>query len=106
MPHDLMNLPVNSAIMIFATSQLSSWIRPTRLRGDGMAFRLRPGGLTENGQALGVRTIPPLRSHHPVETPEGPNIGLIVSGDLCHKSTPRAYQTPHRLVKERQVNEG
>ncbi|WPD22360.1 MAG: DNA-directed RNA polymerase subunit beta [Candidatus Electrothrix scaldis] len=114
MPHDLVNpKPVTSAIKeFFATSQLSQFMDQTNPLSEVTHKRrlsaLGPGGLTRERAGFEVRDVHP--THYgricPVETPEGPNIGLIVS--LATYAEVNAYgfiETPYRLVKDRQVSE-
>ncbi|MCI5122714.1 MAG: DNA-directed RNA polymerase subunit beta, partial [Candidatus Electrothrix sp. AUS4] len=114
MPHDLVNpKPVTSAIKeFFATSQLSQFMDQTNPLSEVTHKRrlsaLGPGGLTRERAGFEVRDVHP--THYgricPVETPEGPNIGLIVS--LATYAEVNAYgfiETPYRLVKDRQVSD-
>ena len=114
MPHDLINpKPVNSAIKeFFATSQLSQFMDQTNPLSEVTHKRrlsaLGPGGLTRERAGFEVRDVHP--THYgricPIETPEGPNIGLIVS--LATYATVNPYgfiETPYRLVQERKVKE-
>ena len=88
MPHDLINAkPVMAAIqrvLRLAASSRSSWTRPTRCRRSrtsGASRRSGPGGLSRERAGFEVRDVHP--THYgricPIETPEGPNIGLISS---------------------------
>jgi len=114
MPHDLINpKPINSAIKeFFATSQLSQFMDQTNPLSEVTHKRrlsaLGPGGLTRERAGFEVRDVHP--THYgricPIETPEGPNIGLIVS--LATYATVNPYgfiETPYRLVKDRQLSE-
>ncbi|CAK8720579.1 DNA-directed RNA polymerase subunit beta [Candidatus Electronema halotolerans] len=114
MPHDLINpKPINSAIKeFFATSQLSQFMDQTNPLSEVTHKRrlsaLGPGGLTRERAGFEVRDVHP--THYgricPVETPEGPNIGLIVSMACYAEVNPYGFiETPYRLVKERQVSE-
>ncbi|MCW5198997.1 DNA-directed RNA polymerase subunit beta, partial [Desulfobulbus sp. F3] len=114
MPHDLINpKPVNSAIKeFFATSQLSQFMDQTNPLSEVTHKRrlsaLGPGGLTRERAGFEVRDVHP--THYgricPVETPEGPNIGLIVSLATYAEVNPYGFiETPYRLVKDRQVSE-
>ena len=87
MPHDLINAkPAAAAVREFfgSSSSRSSWIRPIRCRKSRTKRRLSalgPGGLTRERAGFEVRDVHP--THYgricPIETPEGPNIGLINS---------------------------
>ena len=112
MPHDLVNpKPVTSAIKkFFGTSQLSQFMDQTNPLSEVTHKRrlsaLGPGGLSRERAGFEVRDVHP--THYgricPVETPEGPNIGLIVS--LATYATVNPYgfiETPYRFVQERQV---
>lgn len=114
MPHDLVNpKPVTSAIKeFFGTSQLSQFMDQTNPLSEVTHKRrlsaLGPGGLSRERAGFEVRDVHP--THYgricPVETPEGPNIGLIVS--LATYATVNPYgfiETPYRFVQERQVAE-
>jgi DNA-directed RNA polymerase subunit beta len=113
MPHDLVNpKPVTSAIKeFFGTSQLSQFMDQTNPLSEVTHKRrlsaLGPGGLSRERAGFEVRDVHP--THYgricPVETPEGPNIGLIVS--LATYATVNPYgfiETPYRVVSERQVS--
>jgi len=92
MPHDLINAKPVSAVVneFFGSSQLSQFMDQTNPLSEITHKRrlsaLGPGGLTRERAGFEVRDV---HSTHygricPVETPEGPNIGLIVSsGCLC-----------------------
>ncbi len=114
MPHDLVNpKPVTSAIKeFFGTSQLSQFMDQTNPLSEVTHKRrlsaLGPGGLSRERAGFEVRDVHP--THYgricPVETPEGPNIGLIVS--LATYARINAYgfiETPYRRVKNRQITE-
>ncbi|MEK7332739.1 MAG: DNA-directed RNA polymerase subunit beta, partial [Nitrospirota bacterium] len=87
MPHDLVNAkPVMAAVKeFFGTSQLSQFMDQTNPLSEITHKRrlsaLGPGGLTRERAGFEVRDVHP--THYgricPVETPEGPNIGLITS---------------------------
>ena len=88
MPHDLINAkPVErggQGVLRLARSSRSSWTRPTRSREVTHKRRLSalgPGGLTRERAGFEVRDVH--ATHYgricPIETPEGPNIGLIAS---------------------------
>jgi DNA-directed RNA polymerase beta subunit len=87
MPHDLINAkPVMAAIKeFFGSSQLSQFMDQTNPLSEITHKRrlsaLGPGGLTRERAGFEVRDVHP--THYgricPIETPEGPNIGLITS---------------------------
>ncbi len=87
MPHDLINpKPITAAIKeFFGTSQLSQFMDQTNALSEVTHKRrlsaLGPGGLSRERAGFEVRDVHP--THYgricPIETPEGPNIGLIVS---------------------------
>ncbi|MGB9823064.1 DNA-directed RNA polymerase subunit beta [Thermodesulfovibrio sp.] len=87
MPHDVINTkPVMAAIKeFFSTSQLSQFMDQTNPLSEITHKRrlsaLGPGGLTRERAGFEVRDVHP--THYgricPIETPEGPNIGLITS---------------------------
>ncbi|RBL65982.1 DNA-directed RNA polymerase subunit beta, partial [Pseudomonas sp. MWU13-2625] len=87
MPHDLINSkPISSAIReFFGSSQLSQFMDQTNPLSEITHKRrvsaLGPGGLTRERAGFEVRDVHP--THYgrvcPIETPEGPNIGLINS---------------------------
>ncbi|WP_456386068.1 DNA-directed RNA polymerase subunit beta [Desulfolithobacter sp.] len=112
MPHDLVNpKPVTSAVKeFFGTSQLSQFMDQTNPLSEVTHKRrlsaLGPGGLSRERAGFEVRDVHP--THYgricPVETPEGPNIGLIVS--LATYARVNRYgfiETPYRNVTERKV---
>ncbi len=114
MPHDLVNpKPVTSAIKeFFGTSQLSQFMDQTNPLSEVTHKRrlsaLGPGGLSRERAGFEVRDVHP--THYgricPVETPEGPNIGLIVSLATYAKVNPYGFiETPYRLVEDRKVSE-
>jgi DNA-directed RNA polymerase subunit beta len=87
MPHDLINAKPVSAVVkeFFGTSQLSQFMDQTNPLSE-ITHKLRlsalgPGGLTRERAGFEVRDVH--ATHYgricPIETPEGPNIGLIVS---------------------------
>jgi DNA-directed RNA polymerase subunit beta len=109
MPHDLVNPKPVSAVVreFFGTSQLSQFMDQTNPLSETTHKRrlsaLGPGGLTRERAGFEVRDVHP--SHYgricPIETPEGPNIGLIVS--LCTYARVNAFgfiETPYRLAKD------
>ena len=103
--------PVTAAIMeFFGTSQLSQFMdQPNALAGLTHRRRLSalgPGGLSRERAGFEVRDVHP--SHYgrmcPIETPEGPNIGLI--GSLATYARVNRYgfiETPYRKVEDSRV---
>ncbi|MEJ2222174.1 MAG: DNA-directed RNA polymerase subunit beta, partial [Desulfobacterales bacterium] len=87
MPHDLVNPKPVSAVVkeFFGTSQLSQFMDQTNPLSETTHKRrlsaLGPGGLTRERAGFEVRDVHPSHDGRicPIETPEGPNIGLIVS---------------------------
>jgi DNA-directed RNA polymerase subunit beta len=113
MPHDLVNpKPVTSAIKeFFGTSQLSQFMDQTNPLSEVTHKRrlsaLGPGGLSRERAGFEVRDVHP--THYgricPVETPEGPNIGLIVSLATYARVNPYGFvETPYRVVDNRKVS--
>jgi DNA-directed RNA polymerase subunit beta len=114
MPHDLVNPKPVSAVVkeFFGTSQLSQFMDQTNPLSETTHKRrlsaLGPGGLTRERAGFEVRDVHP--SHYgricPIETPEGPNIGLIVS--LSTYARVNAYgfiETPYRVVENAKVTD-
>ncbi|MBK1637823.1 DNA-directed RNA polymerase subunit beta [Rhodothalassium salexigens DSM 2132] len=114
MPHDLINAkPAVAAVReFFGSSQLSQFMDQTNPLGEITHKRrlsaLGPGGLTRERAGFEVRDVHP--THYgricPIETPEGPNIGLINS--LATYSRVNKYgfiETPYRLVKDGHVTD-
>ncbi len=114
MPHDLVNpKPVTTAIKdFFASSQLSQFMDQTNPLSEITHKRrlsaLGPGGLTRERAGFEVRDVHP--THYgricPIETPEGPNIGLIVS--LCTYAKVNEFgfiETPYRRVVNGRVTD-
>ncbi len=112
MPHDLVNpKPISAAIKeFFGTSQLSQFMDQTNPLSEVTHKRrlsaLGPGGLSRERAGFEVRDVHP--THYgricPVETPEGPNIGLIVSLATYARVNPYGFiETPYRKVGERIV---
>ena len=112
MPHDLINSKPVSAVVkeFFGTSQLSQFMDQTNPLSEITHKRrlsaLGPGGLTRERAGFEVRDVHP--THYgricPIETPEGPNIGLIVS--LSTYARVNAYgfiETPYRKVEDGRV---
>jgi len=113
MPHDLVNPKPVSAVVkeFFGTSQLSQFMDQTNPLSETTHKRrlsaLGPGGLTRERAGFEVRDVHP--SHYgricPIETPEGPNIGLIVSLSTYAKVNKFGFiETPYRLVSDSQVS--
>jgi len=114
MPHDLINpKPITSAIKeFFCTSQLSQFMDQTNPLSEVTHKRrlsaLGPGGLSRERAGFEVRDVHP--THYgricPVETPEGPNIGLIVSLATFAKINKYGFiETAYRKVVERTVTD-
>jgi DNA-directed RNA polymerase subunit beta len=112
MPHDLINSKPVSAVVkeFFGTSQLSQFMDQTNPLSEITHKRrlsaLGPGGLTRERAGFEVRDVHP--THYgricPVETPEGPNIGLIVSLSTYARVNDFGFiETPYRVVKNGQV---
>ena len=110
MPHDLVNpKPISAAIKeFFGTSQLSQFMDQTNPLSEVTHKRrlsaLGPGGLSRERAGFEVRDVHP--THYgricPVETPEGPNIGLIVSLATYARVNPYGFiETPYRKVEDR-----
>ncbi|MCY0388270.1 DNA-directed RNA polymerase subunit beta [Robbsia sp. Bb-Pol-6] len=114
MPHDLINSkPISSAIReFFGSSQLSQFMDQTNPLSEITHKRrvsaLGPGGLTRERAGFEVRDVHP--THYgrvcPIETPEGPNIGLINSLALfAHLNEYGFLETPYRKVESGKVTE-
>jgi DNA-directed RNA polymerase subunit beta len=114
MPHDLINPKPVSAVVkeFFGTSQLSQFMDQTNPLSETTHKRrlsaLGPGGLTRERAGFEVRDVHP--SHYgricPIETPEGPNIGLIVSLSTYARVNPYGFiETPYRVVGNAKVTE-
>ncbi|HEV8095709.1 MAG TPA: DNA-directed RNA polymerase subunit beta, partial [Burkholderiales bacterium] len=112
MPHDLINAkPISAAIKeFFGSSQLSQFMDQTNPLSEITHKRrvsaLGPGGLTRERAGFEVRDVHP--THYgrvcPIETPEGPNIGLINSLALYARTNRYGFlETPYRRVKESRV---
>jgi DNA-directed RNA polymerase subunit beta len=113
MPHDLINAkPVSAAIReFFGSSQLSQFMDQTNPLSEITHKRrvsaLGPGGLTRERAGFEVRDVHP--THYgrvcPIETPEGPNIGLINSLALYARTNQYGFlETPYRTVAENKVD--
>jgi DNA-directed RNA polymerase subunit beta len=105
MPHDLINSKPVSAVVkeFFGTSQLSQFMDQTNPLSEITHKRrlsaLGPGGLTRERAGFEVRDVHP--THYgricPIETPEGPNIGLIVSLSTYARVNEFGFiETPYR----------
>lgn len=113
-PYDVINTkPVASTIKdFFATGQLSQFLDQTNILSEISHKRrlsaLGPGGLTRERAGFEVRDVHP--SHYgrlcPIETPEGPNIGLIVSFSIYAKVNEYGFiETPYRIVENGKVTD-
>ncbi len=109
MPHDLINSKPVSAVCreFFGTSQLSQFMDQTNPLSEVTHKRrlsaLGPGGLTRERAGFEVRDVHP--THYgricPIETPEGPNIGLIVSLSTYARVNEFGFiETPYRHVED------
>ncbi|MCK9381320.1 MAG: DNA-directed RNA polymerase subunit beta [Sulfuritalea sp.] len=112
MPHDLINAkPISAAIKeFFGSSQLSQFMDQTNPLSEITHKRrvsaLGPGGLTRERAGFEVRDVHP--THYgrvcPIETPEGPNIGLINSLALYARTNEYGFmETPYRKVENSHV---
>jgi DNA-directed RNA polymerase subunit beta len=114
MPHDLINAkPAAAAIReFFGSSQLSQFMDQTNPLSEITHKRrlsaLGPGGLTRERAGFEVRDVHP--THYgricPIETPEGPNIGLINSLATFARVNKYGFiETPYRKVSDGRVTE-
>jgi DNA-directed RNA polymerase subunit beta len=112
MPHDLINSKPVSAVVkeFFGSSQLSQFMDQTNplsaVTHKRRLSALGPGGLTRERAGFEVRDVHP--THYgricPIETPEGPNIGLIASLSTFARVNDLGFiETPYRAVKDGQV---
>jgi DNA-directed RNA polymerase subunit beta len=112
MPHDLINSkPISAAIReFFGSSQLSQFMDQTNPLSEITHKRrvsaLGPGGLTRERAGFEVRDVHP--THYgrvcPIETPEGPNIGLINSLAMYARLNEYGFlETPYRKVVDSKV---
>ena len=112
MPHDLINSkPISAAIReFFGSSQLSQFMDQTNPLSEITHKRrisaLGPGGLTRERAGFEVRDVHP--THYgrvcPIETPEGPNIGLINSLAMYARLNEYGFlETPYRKVEGSKV---
>ncbi|MCH8123257.1 MAG: DNA-directed RNA polymerase subunit beta [Bacteroidetes bacterium] len=112
-PQDLVNARTVSSVIntFFGTNQLSQFMDQTNplaeLTHKRRMSALGPGGLTRERAGFEVRDVH--YTHYgrlcPIETPEGPNIGLISS--LCVHGRVNSYgfiETPYRIVKKGKVS--
>ena len=111
---DLVNARTVSAVIqaFFGSSQLSQFMDQTNplaeLTHKRRLSALGPGGLTRERAGFEVRDV-----HYsqygrmcPIETPEGPNIGLITSLDCYARVNDLGFvETPYRVVKNGKVTE-
>jgi DNA-directed RNA polymerase subunit beta len=114
MPHDLINAkPVTAVIKeFFGSSQLSQFMDQTNPLSEVTHKRrlsaLGPGGLTRERAGFEVRDVHP--THYgricPIETPEGPNIGLIASLSTFARVNEYGFvETPYRQVVDGKVTD-
>jgi DNA-directed RNA polymerase subunit beta len=114
MPHDLINAkPISAAVReFFGSSQLSQFMDQTNPLSEITHKRrvsaLGPGGLTRERAGFEVRDVHP--THYgrvcPIETPEGPNIGLINSLALYARTNEYGFlETPYRRVADKRVSD-
>src|SRR5438128_1470736 len=114
LPHDLINAkPISAAIKeFFGSSQLSQFMDqtnpPSEITHKRRLSALGPGGLTRERARFEVRDVHP--THYgrvcPIETPEGPNIGLIASLSTYARVNEFGFvETPYRRVKDGRVTD-
>ena len=114
MPHDLINAkPVAAAVReFFGSSQLSQFMDQTNPLSEVTHKRrlsaLGPGGLTRERAGFEVRDVHP--THYgricPIETPEGPNIGLINSLATYARVNKYGFiESPYRKVDKKHVTD-
>jgi DNA-directed RNA polymerase subunit beta len=114
MPHDLINAkPVAAAVReFFGSSQLSQFMDQTNPLSEVTHKRrmsaLGPGGLTRERAGFEVRDVHP--THYgricPIETPEGPNIGLINSLATYARVNKYGFiESPYRKVVNKHVTD-
>ena len=113
-PQDLINAKPVSAVVkeFFGSSQLSQFMDQTNPLSEITHKRrvsaLGPGGLTRERAGFEVRDVHP--THYgrvcPIETPEGPNIGLINSLACFARTNEYGFlETPYRKVEDSKVTE-
>ena len=114
MPHDIMNSKPFSAVIreFFGSSQLSQFMDQTNPLSEITHKRrlsaLGPGGMTRERAGFEVRDVHP--THYgricPIETPEGPNIGLINSLSTFAQINDFGFiESPYRRVENGQVTD-
>jgi DNA-directed RNA polymerase subunit beta len=114
MPHDLINAKPAAAVVreFFGTSQLSQFMDQTNplseINHKRRLSALGPGGLTRDRATFEVRDVHP--THYgricPIETPEGPNIGLINSLATYARVNKYGFiETPYRKIIEGKVTQ-
>ena len=114
MPQDLINAkPISAAVKeFFGSSQLSQFMDQTNPLSEVTHKRrisaLGPGGLTRERAGFEVRDVHP--THYgrvcPIETPEGPNIGLINSLALYARTNEYGFiETPYRKVSKNRATD-
>jgi DNA-directed RNA polymerase subunit beta len=114
MPQELINYKPVSAVIkeFFGSSQLSQFMDQTNPLSEVTHKRrlsaLGPGGLTRERAGFEVRDVHP--THYgrvcPIETPEGPNIGLIASLSTYARVNEFGFvETPYRRVKDGRVTD-
>jgi DNA-directed RNA polymerase subunit beta len=114
MPQDLINAkPVAAAVKeFFGSSQLSQFMDQTNPLSEVTHKRrlsaLGPGGLTRERAGFDVRDVHP--THYgricPIETPEGPNIGLIASLSTFARVNEYGFiESPYRVVEDGKVTD-
>ena len=112
MPHDLINSKPVSAVIkeFFGSSQLSQFMDQTNplsaVTHKRRLSALGPGGLTRERAGFEVRDVHP--THYgricPIETPEGPNIGLIASLSTFARVNDYGFiETPYRVAQDGHV---
>jgi len=113
-PADLINARTVSSVVssFFATSQLSQFMDQTNplaeMTNKRRVSALGPGGLTRERAGFEVRDVH--YTHYgrlcPIETPEGPNIGLISSLSVYAEINDKGFiQTPYRVVEKGHVTD-
>src|ERR1700726_2260561 len=114
MPQELINYKPASAVIkeFFGSSQLSQFMDQTNPLSEIAHKRrlsaLGPGGLTRERAGFEVRDVHP--THYgrvcPIETPEGPNIGLIAAlSTYARVNDFRFIETPYRVVENSRVSD-
>src|SRR5271169_186935 len=112
MPHDLINAKPAAAVVreFFGSSQLSQFMDQTNPLSEITHKRrlsaLGPGGLSRDRAGFEVRDVHP--THYgricPIETPEGPNIGLINSLSCFARINEYGFiESPYRKVKDARI---